>query len=221
MQKSRKKCIPTERRRRSTDTRPKKNEDSIATAPPVIESSAASYSIQSAPAKPIASGTKVTLYHSRNGNSHNTSRQKNLSKVPDQVSLRTKSTASSTRSPRSSSHSHLHSHSHSRKHKKNIDTVLAKAAGLRTVGPKDVRRKTDQTVDSKKSLNSQQLLRQRKSNDIKSSVKIPDGDVTIIITDIQGSTNLWEADALAMKEALNIHDSTIRKCYSIHNGYDT
>ena len=49
---------------------------------------------------------------------------------------------------------------------------------------------------------------------------IPSGDVTIIYTDVQGSTALWEADAMAMKKATDIHDSIIRRCYSDHGGYE-
>jgi len=73
---------------------------------------------------------------------------------------------------------------------------------------------------AKHSLGSQELLRKRKSKALKSSVKIPKGNITIVYTDIQSSTSLWEADALSMKEALSLHDSIIRKCYSTHNGYE-
>merc|ERR1719203_390913 len=51
-------------------------------------------------------------------------------------------------------------------------------------------------------------------------MKIPEGDVTIIYTDVQGSTSLWEADPLAMKKATDIHDSVIRKTYAEHGGYE-
>ena len=45
------------------------------------------------------------------------------------------------------------------------------------------------------------------------------GEVTIIYTDVQGSTALWEADPLVMKRATDIHDSVIRKCYANHGEY--
>ena len=51
-------------------------------------------------------------------------------------------------------------------------------------------------------------------------LKIPEGEVTIIYTDVQGSTALWEADPLAMKKATDIHDTIIRKCYADHGGYE-
>lgn len=51
-------------------------------------------------------------------------------------------------------------------------------------------------------------------------MKVPKGDVTIVFTDIQGSTSLWESNASAMKEALDTHDQIMRKCYSKHNGYE-
>ena len=49
---------------------------------------------------------------------------------------------------------------------------------------------------------------------------IPSGEVTIIYTDVQGSTALWEADPMSMKKATDIHDSIIRRCYSDHGGYE-
>lgn len=47
---------------------------------------------------------------------------------------------------------------------------------------------------------------------------IPEGNVTIVYTDVQGSTSLWEADPYSMKKATDIHDSIIRRCYSEHGG---
>ena len=49
---------------------------------------------------------------------------------------------------------------------------------------------------------------------------VPKGEVTIIYTDVQGSTSLWEADPLAMKKATDIHDKIVRKCYTDHGGYE-
>lgn len=51
-------------------------------------------------------------------------------------------------------------------------------------------------------------------------MSVPHGQVTIIYTDVQGSTSLWEADPLAMKKGTDIHDSIIRKCYAEHTGYE-
>lgn len=52
------------------------------------------------------------------------------------------------------------------------------------------------------------------------TLRVPSGDVTIIYTDVQGSTSLWEADPLAMKKSTDLHDSIIRKCYADHGGYE-
>mmetsp|Transcript_14281 Transcript_14281/g.30984 ORF Transcript_14281/g.30984 Transcript_14281/m.30984 type:complete len:893 (-) Transcript_14281:422-3100(-) len=52
------------------------------------------------------------------------------------------------------------------------------------------------------------------------TLRVPEGEVTIIYTDVQGSTSLWEADPLAMKKSTDIHDQIIRKCYSDHGGYE-
>ena len=74
--------------------------------------------------------------------------------------------------------------------------------------------------DDFKSVTSQDLLRRRKSLDIKSCVRVPSGNITLVYTDIQNSTALWELYPVAMKEALDLHDSIVRRCYSDHNGYE-
>ncbi|KAL7533230.1 hypothetical protein ACHAWF_004399 [Thalassiosira exigua] len=48
----------------------------------------------------------------------------------------------------------------------------------------------------------------------------PSGDVTIIYTDVQGSTSLWESCPSDMKKAQDIHDDIMRKCYTNHGGYE-
>jgi len=48
----------------------------------------------------------------------------------------------------------------------------------------------------------------------------PSGEVTIVYTDVQGSTSLWESCPSAMKEAQDIHDIIMRQCYSDHKGYE-
>lgn len=45
-------------------------------------------------------------------------------------------------------------------------------------------------------------------------------DVTMVFTDVQGSTNLWEANPSAMEQALRLHDATIRKVLAKYNGYE-
>jgi len=48
----------------------------------------------------------------------------------------------------------------------------------------------------------------------------PQGDVTIIYTDVQGSTSLWESCPTDMKRAQDIHDIIMRQCYTNHSGYE-
>jgi len=48
----------------------------------------------------------------------------------------------------------------------------------------------------------------------------PEKDVTIIWTDVQGSTSMWETCPNEMKTAQDIHDITIRQCYANHSGYE-
>jgi class 3 adenylate cyclase len=49
--------------------------------------------------------------------------------------------------------------------------------------------------------------------------KPPQGEATIVLTDIEGSTALWEANPHAMQSALETHDQIIQKCTREHNGY--
>jgi class 3 adenylate cyclase len=52
------------------------------------------------------------------------------------------------------------------------------------------------------------------------SLRVPEKEATIIYTDVQGSTSLWESHPLSMKKATDVHDSIIRKCYADHGGYE-
>jgi predicted ATPase/class 3 adenylate cyclase len=48
---------------------------------------------------------------------------------------------------------------------------------------------------------------------------IPSGTVTLFFTDIEGSTRLWEADAVAMAAALRRHDVILRSAINRANGF--
>ena len=48
----------------------------------------------------------------------------------------------------------------------------------------------------------------------------PTGTVTLVFTDIQGSTRLWEHDADMMQATLALHDSTMRGLLEPHHGYE-
>eukprot|EP01065_Artemidia_motanka_P035334 TRINITY_DN43254_c0_g1_i1.p1 TRINITY_DN43254_c0_g1~~TRINITY_DN43254_c0_g1_i1.p1 ORF type:complete len:832 (+),score=251.00 TRINITY_DN43254_c0_g1_i1:81-2576(+) len=52
------------------------------------------------------------------------------------------------------------------------------------------------------------------------SIEAPEGDVTIVFTDIQSSTRLWEQCSDAMNEALSLHNSAIRRRLKMCNGYE-
>mmetsp|Transcript_44831 Transcript_44831/g.116064 ORF Transcript_44831/g.116064 Transcript_44831/m.116064 type:complete len:826 (+) Transcript_44831:60-2537(+) len=45
-------------------------------------------------------------------------------------------------------------------------------------------------------------------------------DVTMVFTDVQGSTILWEAEPEAMHEALQLHDAVLRSLLAKHHGYE-
>jgi TolB-like protein/class 3 adenylate cyclase len=48
---------------------------------------------------------------------------------------------------------------------------------------------------------------------------LPTGTVTLLFTDIEGSTRLWEAHAAAMRAALARHDALLRDCIGGHSGH--
>jgi class 3 adenylate cyclase len=50
-------------------------------------------------------------------------------------------------------------------------------------------------------------------------VALPSGTVTFLFTDIEGSTRLWERDAIAMRSALNRHDEILRSSVEGYGGY--
>ena len=47
---------------------------------------------------------------------------------------------------------------------------------------------------------------------------MPSGVVTFLFTDIEGSTRRWEADADAMRVALDAHDRVLRETITTHDG---
>ena len=47
----------------------------------------------------------------------------------------------------------------------------------------------------------------------------PTGTVTLLFTDIEGSTRLWETQPTAMRAALARHDALMRHCISYHRGH--
>ncbi|KAL7532831.1 hypothetical protein ACHAXR_004878 [Thalassiosira sp. AJA248-18] len=64
-----------------------------------------------------------------------------------------------------------------------------------------------------------QALRPSAMNKAK-DMSFPQGDVTIVYTDVQGSTSLWETCPSDMKKATDIHDTIMRQCYTNHSGYE-
>lgn len=48
----------------------------------------------------------------------------------------------------------------------------------------------------------------------------PTGLVTLVFTDVEGSTSLWEAAPEAMREALGVHDRVMRERLAAHHGYE-
>ena len=47
----------------------------------------------------------------------------------------------------------------------------------------------------------------------------PSGTVTFLLTDLEGSTRMWEQDPEAMKAAMVRHDEILEKTIAAHRGY--
>src|ERR1700745_997197 len=47
----------------------------------------------------------------------------------------------------------------------------------------------------------------------------PSGTVTFLLTDLEGSTRLWEQDPEAMKAAMVRHDELLEKTIAAHEGF--
>src|SRR5229473_7562683 len=48
---------------------------------------------------------------------------------------------------------------------------------------------------------------------------LPNGVVTFLMTDVEGSTRLWERDPEAMRQALQRHDMVLAACIQRYNGH--
>ncbi len=51
------------------------------------------------------------------------------------------------------------------------------------------------------------------------TVTPPTGTITVVFTDIEGSTRLWEINPDGMREALRRHDDLMRQWLGVHRGY--
>ncbi|KJE92954.1 hypothetical protein CAOG_03826 [Capsaspora owczarzaki ATCC 30864] len=60
----------------------------------------------------------------------------------------------------------------------------------------------------------------RQLDDICQEVEPPTGEVTLVFTDIQNSTAIWESDASAMRTAIKVHNNIMRRCLRRHKGYE-
>ena len=52
------------------------------------------------------------------------------------------------------------------------------------------------------------------------SIDPPEGDVTLVFTDIQGSTVQWESDPDTMAHNLGLHNACMRELLRKHDGYE-
>src|SRR6476661_6434956 len=50
-------------------------------------------------------------------------------------------------------------------------------------------------------------------------LSLPSGTVTLLFTDVEGSTRRWEEQPDAMRRAIGIHDDILREAIEAHGGY--
>src|SRR4051794_13814725 len=51
------------------------------------------------------------------------------------------------------------------------------------------------------------------------TVQQPSGTVTFLLTDLEGSTRMWERDPVAMKAAMARHDEILEKSIAANHGF--
>src|SRR5882757_8155475 len=49
--------------------------------------------------------------------------------------------------------------------------------------------------------------------------QLPSGTVTFLLTDLEGSTRMWEQDPVAMKAAMVRHDELLEKSIAANDGF--
>jgi class 3 adenylate cyclase len=91
--------------------------------------------------------------------------------------------------------------------------------------PRFVAQRVGDVVNQATELDAQALAENRRHRlELRRSVKTkpPRGtdDVTMVFTDVQGSTSLWEFSEKAMNRALQIHDEAMRRNMAKHAGYE-
>lgn len=65
-----------------------------------------------------------------------------------------------------------------------------------------------------------QRERRRLRESVKKRPPLDTDETTMVFTDVQGSTSLWEANPQAMDKALRLHDSIMRQNMAKHDGYE-
>lgn len=99
-------------------------------------------------------------------------------------------------------------------HSNSTDQIQNKSSRSRRYQDDDDDDRTMATMATKdQALRPGAMLRAKEKNN-------PTGDVTIIFTDVQGSTSFWETCPTDMKKATDIHDIIMRQCYTNHSGYE-
>lgn len=58
------------------------------------------------------------------------------------------------------------------------------------------------------------------TEEVCNATRAPDGDVTIVFTDITRAASLWEFNPQAMRDATILHNSALRKALPHHRGYE-
>lgn len=53
----------------------------------------------------------------------------------------------------------------------------------------------------------------------RSRLTLPSGVVSLLFTDVEGSTRLWAADVDAMFPSLQLHDESVRRAVESRGGY--
>lgn len=91
--------------------------------------------------------------------------------------------------------------------------------------PRFVAQRVGDLVEPMEEFNTRSMMafqreRRRLRDSVKTRPPLDTDEVTMVFTDVQGSTSLWEANPKAMEQALRLHDATIRLNVAKHDGYE-
>ena len=87
-----------------------------------------------------------------------------------------------------------------------------------TMGPTGVL--DDVYLPNKRGKRAKEAVEDSMLRRLEAEVQAPVGEISIVFTDIKGSTQLWETDQAAMRSSIKLHNEIMRRQLRIIGGYE-